>query len=382
MASQFHTPKRIITGGEAHKQLNTLKELGNKKRVILISDDSRVDPNVKTTCCKKIAGMGIEVIEAEPIRTLVSDDMLSKLLNELKPAAEDVILAVGGTKAIQAGKILSLMATNGEEVLEATDLISGIRPSLIVIAIAMTAGSGAAISHCSCYLDTKTQTQRCFSTPFLMPEVAILDPGLSGWQSPNEIALDGVVSLSYAIEAVVSITSTPVTDACALAAITGMSRWLPVAFAHGGDLAAREQVMFAQQLVSMAMGNCSPNVICKIAGQIEAHTKIPKGNVMGAILPHYLEFFTENYEEKVSAIAEALRKGDLTTADTVEPATATEYLKQFIQRLDLPTNLSFLGMEELLISEVTQEVSCRMADGQLIESPIKNRLEEILRRAL
>ena len=62
----------------------------------------------------------------------------------------------------------------------------------------------------------------------------------------------GMDALTHAIEAYVSRNSTPITDACALAAVGLISAWLRPAVKDGKDATARGQMAYAQFLAGMA----------------------------------------------------------------------------------------------------------------------------------
>ena len=382
MPLQFRTPQVIVTGHGAHEGLKELDVLKGKTCALLIVDEARVEQEVVNRCAGDLKTLGIKVTEFRDIGTHVTSDELIEALLLVRSKGVDVIVAAGGRNAIQAAKVLALMATNGEEVLESWDSMEIKHTALPVIALAMTAGSGAAIAQCACYVDSRTVTRICFAHPNLMPAVAILDPGLKSWKSPDEMACDGIVSVGYALESMTSKLSTPVTDACALAAITALAHWLPVSYALGSDLAAREQVMYAQQLVSIAMSHCPSTVICKLAGQIEAHTRIPFGHAVSALLPPMLEFYDESVPEKVMEIAEALKKGGLSADESDGRLSAADLMARFIQSLDLPLRLSFLGMEKEIIPELAASIDCRSYSISAPRHVDAEALEAILHRAL
>jgi alcohol dehydrogenase len=381
MAYRFETPEVIIAGIGAHKELKSLSELRGKTRAIFVTDNARIDQQVKSTCKRFLIELGLEIADLGPVSEFSSKDLLTGWLADLSPGRTDIVIAVGGRKAIQTGKLFALVATNGDKILDPDFNPAAANQGIPVVAVAMTAGSGAAIAHCSCFYNSDTRRHQCISNPFLMPVVAILDPGLSEWQSSNEIAIDGVVSLGYAIESIVSLSSSPVTDACALAAITAICRWLPRAFAQGSDLAAREQVMFAQQLVSMAMANCATNISCKIAGQIEILTHIPAGNIVAVVLPHMLQYYNELAPKKTEQIAAALKEG-IGPAPGLGSAPAEELARHFIHRLDLPQRLGFLGFDEALIPRVIDDMSCRGAEITFPDENLAEKLFQILNAAL
>ncbi len=70
-------------------------------------------------------------------------------------------------------------------------------------------------------------------------------------------AATGMDALTHAIEAYVSIAATPITDACALKAVTMIAENLPLAVEDGSNAKAREAMAYAQFLAGMAFNNAS-----------------------------------------------------------------------------------------------------------------------------
>jgi len=356
MVSRFETPRVILIGRGAHQELADHILLDEKRHALLICDCKRIDPDVEKNIMRGLNKRGIEFIEYRLDSNFVTNDQLVEGEKLLGHNDFDIIIAIGGRGIIQLGKMLALLATNEGPIEKYAGVNVSRNPSLPVVAVAMTAGCGAAISHCACFVDSESKNRYSLRDQNLLPDLVILDPGLKAWQSPGDTAADGLASLAYAIEAITSESPTPVTDACALAAVTAICRWLPIAYTHGNDIKAREQLMYAQQLVSMAVFNSSPSCLCRLAGQIEAIVHIPFGNVVAALLPHQLERNAEVTPDRVEMIGKAIWEADNSSAKQQKRPPATELLRRFIQRLDLPQRLSFMGMDEGHVERVTKSL--------------------------
>ena len=382
MSRRFQTPRVIITGRGAHEEIKNLPVLDGKKRSLVICDSKRVDTEVEAKIKHDLTALGIEVIEFREVSELVTSSQLQSGDKIVKESNFDLIISIGGRAAIQLGKLLALLATNphdGETLLGLEKLN---KPPLTMIAVAMTAGSGAAISHCACFNQSESHCRCAFSNQNLMPDVAVLDPGLSAWQAPNEIAADGLTSLAYAIESLLSGKGTPVTETCARAAISAIIHWLPKAYTHGNDIDAREELMYAQQMVSMAIFNTAPSQLCMMAGQIEASLRIPFGNSVAALLPYLLDFYTTVSPERVERVGAAIWEAEQQILESERKLTPSEMVSRFIQRLDMPQKLSFLGMDEEHIETIMTTLPSSHIGGEIVEDLDPEAMKGILQRAL
>lgn len=382
MASIFRAPQVIITGRGAHKELRNLPELKSFRSALLITDNTKIDEAVEKNVKNDLAALEIAITEYRDIGDRVTEEVIEAGLERASSCKADLIVSIGGRAAVKIGKLIAIMVTNGGNLEEYVGIDNLSQPPLKMVAIAMTASSGSAISNCACYNDRDNRRRCCIADAKLIPAISVLDPGLTNWQSPQEIAGDGIISLGHAIEALASDMATPVTDACSLAAITDIVRWLPDAYAHSQNIEARERLMFAQQLVAMARSNTITSTLCKLAGQVEVHTHIPLGNVVAAILPWVLEHYERDIPDRINLIGKAIMRGDKTLVSEPTDISAPDEMRGLIQRLDMPLRLSFLGLEESDISDLVGSLHC---GALLSHTPLpsdEDVLSDLLRKAL
>ena len=79
-----------------------------------------------------------------------------------------------------------------------------------------------------------------------MPAAAILDPALTVGLPPAVTAATGLDALTHALESYLSARPNPWSDGIALQVIRMIAASLPRAYADGGDLAARSQMLLAR----------------------------------------------------------------------------------------------------------------------------------------
>lgn len=97
-------------------------------------------------------------------------------------------------------------------------------------------------------------------------------------------------ALTHAIEAYVSIAATPITDACALKAVTMIAENLPLAVEDGSNAKAREAMAYAQFLAGMAFNNASLGYVHAMAHQLGGFYNLPHGVCNAVLLPHVQVF--------------------------------------------------------------------------------------------
>ncbi|WP_436798241.1 hypothetical protein [Escherichia coli] len=104
------------------------------------------------------------------------------------------------------------------------------------------------------------------------PLLSVNDSSLMIGMPKSLTAATGMDALTHAIEAYVSIAATPITDACALKAVTMIAENLPLAVEDGSNAKAREAMAYAQFLAGMAFNNASLGYVHAMAHQLGVST--------------------------------------------------------------------------------------------------------------
>jgi alcohol dehydrogenase len=119
-------------------------------------------------------------------------------------------------------------------------------------------------------------------------------------------AATGMDALTHAIEAYVSTAANPITDACALKAITLINDNLRQAVADGQDLQARENMAYAQFLAGMAFNNASLGYVHAMAHQLGGYYDLPHGVCNAVLLPHVQRFNAQVSAARLRDVAKAM----------------------------------------------------------------------------
>jgi 4-hydroxybutyrate dehydrogenase len=114
-----------------------------------------------------------------------------------------------------------------------------------LVVVPTTAGTGSEASPDAGIHPTATTRSVGMSSEDLIPNVAILDPGLTLSPSPRLTAATAIDALSHCVEGYFSRRRSPLVDALLLDGIRPVGRALPAAFADGSNLEARAELMLA-----------------------------------------------------------------------------------------------------------------------------------------
>ena len=120
------------------------------------------------------------------------------------------------------------------------------------------------------------------------PILSVNDSELMIGMPKGLTAATGMDALTHAVEAYVSTAANPITDACALKAVTMISESLRKVVENGGDTAARENMAYAQFLAGMAFNNASLGYVHAMAHQLGGFFITYPHGVCNAVLPPHV----------------------------------------------------------------------------------------------
>ena len=124
----------------------------------------------------------------------------------------------------------------------------------------------------------------------LVPDVAVVD-GSFGISAPKSVtASTGLGALTHAIEAYTSRRDQPLTDSVCISAVKRLFKYLPVAYANGNDLTARNETAIAALEAGIAINNSSVTVVHGMSRPIGALYHVPHG-LLNAMLLYKCMFF-------------------------------------------------------------------------------------------
>lgn len=214
------------------------------------------------------------------------------------------------------------------------------------------------------------------------PILAVNDPALMMDMPKSLTAATGMDALTHAIEAYVSTAATPITDACALKAITLVSDNLRVAVADGHDEEARTNMAYAEFLAGMAFNNASLGYVHAMAHQLGGFYDLPHGVCNAILLPHVQQYNKQVVPERLRDVAEAMGVKIEGLSPEEGAKKALEAIRTLSKDIHIPSGLRELGTKEEDLPTLTENA---LKDACGLTNPKQathDEIMEIFRNAL
>ena len=377
----FRAPEKIYQKkGCLSLALRELGEEMQKKRAFIVTDTFLYANGYTKPIEKSLIEQGIMFTtfsNVAPDPTLACAKEGAKLMAGFNP---DVIIAVGGGRAMDAAKIMWVLYEHPEAdfndmAMRFMDIRKrvyrfpkmGVKASLVCIPT--SAGTGSEVTPFAVITDEKTGTKYPLADYELLPDMAIVDADMQMSAPPGLTSASGIDAVSHALEAYASMLATDYTDGLAIRALQTIFKYLPACYdaavAKRADPVAREKMANAATMAGMAFANAFLGVMHSMAHKLVANALMmeevlrfnadPVPRKMGTFSqyghPHCLERYleiaaalgihgrnkAEQFENFITAIREL--KSRIGIKPTIRDYVPNE--EDFLARLDEMTEQAF-----------------------------------------
>ncbi len=289
-------PRRIILGEKAGEALvSVLNELGGKKVLVVSDEQISKLPFFKEIMEHLQESFIVNTfldVEAEPRIEIA--EQIATLAKEA-----DAVIAVGGGSVIDAAKAGTVLAKRPNVRIEDIAPFSPLRIELerpILIAVPTTAGTGSDASYGIVLTKLSEEGHRiklAVGSYEVVPFATILDPSIPRG-APKSIRVGALAdALSHAIEALVSTSANPFSDALAMKAAVIIFTEAQDAVI-GGKEDAWEHIHAAATMAGMAFTNSGLGLAHAIAHSLGPLLGTHHGTTVGIVLPHVVRIYLKN----------------------------------------------------------------------------------------
>jgi alcohol dehydrogenase len=314
------------------------------RRVLLVTDPGVVQAGLLEVPQKALAveGLTVEVFDGvEPDPPVRVVDACMQMVRE---KGIDLVVGLGGGSALDVAKGAAALAPNEGKALDYVGIDTVPKRGLPKILIPTTAGTGSEATRVFVMTDEADNTKKVVYSNFLLAEVAILDPLLTLSLPPAVTADTGMDALVHAIEAYVSVNTTPFAEILSLAAIRLIAANLPKACAKGSQVEPRYYMLLAANLAGTAFTSGGLGAVHGLAYVLGTEYHLSHGRSNAIMLPRVMEYNLSGNFRKYAEIAEALGEPVTGLAPRIAAAKAVVAVNRLLEIIDLPANLAAYGI--------------------------------------
>ena len=366
-------PRVLYKAGLADDLSPEILGLGGT-RALIVTDRGVLDAGLLDHVCA-----GVE--QGIPIAGIFSDVPANSSVTTVEQGTAyaqsvgaDLIIAIGGGSPIDTAKCIRILLTHGGHLHDYQGYNVLQRPLTPMVAIPTTAGTGSEVTPFAVIRDEKAHLKATFTSPFLAPDLAVLDPSMLRTLPPQITAATGMDALTHAIEAFVSTQANPISDSLGLQAIDMISNNLRAATYIGEDIEARGQMLVASCMSGMAFSSSMLGIVHAMSHAVGGVFDVHHGTANAILLPYGMRFNSRVVPNRFARIARAMgvNAGGRPEEDVIEDGITA--VRALTSDCMLPTRLRDVGVPKDALPELA---ATALVDGAIFTNPRSATQEEI-----
>lgn len=287
-----------------------------------------------------------ERVEPDP-----SLDLVAQGAQAARQAEPEALVAFGGGSPMDCAKAVRLC-------------LDGAPP---LWAVPTTAGTGSEMTRFAVLTDRAAGVKHPIVDDALLPDHAVLDPGMLEGVPPQVTADTGMDVLAHALESYASSRASPFSDALAEKAAALAWRALPEAWR--GDMEAKEEMLYASCLAGMAFNAASLGICHSLAHALGGRVHLPHGRLNALLLPHVVA-----YNAADAAAAAGYSRLARLCGLAPNPRSLSAALNRLLTTLKLPRTLE-VENPQAVAADALKDV-CTATNPR---APTQGELERLLR---
>jgi len=356
---EFATAQRIVFGAGASAELPAIAASFGRRALIVTGGSAGRHAALIEKIRAAVDAAEVFTVSGEP-----TVDLAELGATRARALGCDVVIALGGGSAIDAGKAIAALAANPGPALDYLEVVGrGLalpHGSLPFIAVPTTAGTGAEVTRNAVLAVPAARVKVSLRSPSMLPRLALVDPALAIDLPAATTAATGMDALTQLIEPFLSSRATPFVDALCRDGIPRVARALPRAVAEPHDLQARSDLALGALYSGMALANAGLGAAHGFAAPIGGQFPAPHGAVCAALLPHVLAANLAALRARAPEHPSLAKSGELAVLLTgrtdATPADAVTVCRDLARTLAIPS-LARWGVTRDAIAELVAKAA-------------------------
>ncbi len=371
---RFKVPQNIEFGLGSLNKLPELLRDNASERVFLISDRGLEGIGVVKKVQDIIEAAGIECVlflDVEPNPTV---RIVEEAASRYEQSGATSIVALGGGSPMDVAKTVGVLATFGGRITDYEGVGKVPGPVVPIIAIPTTAGTGSEATASAVITDVTRNYKFSVISYEMLPRYAVLDPELIMTAPASIAASCGVDALIHAMEAYVSRSASPFTDAMAEKAMQLIGRSLRRFVACRQDAEAACDMMAGSNFAGMAFAWARLGNVHAMSHPVSAYFHVPHGVANAVLLPTVVEYNALADGGRYEVIYNYIRDSKLPARDFC-PQMLCDEIRKLCANLGIPGSLSEVGVTSDKIPAMAEDA---MKSPNVAANPRQTGLKDMI----
>lgn len=370
----FSIPQNVIFGRGSLAKLTQLAKTLHKDKALIISGPHLNKAGMVEECRKLLLAAGVESSAFTETEGNPCTKTVEKAVSVFRDSKAEFIVALGGGSPLDVAKAAAVLASYGGTITDYEGSGKVLGPTVPVIAIPTTAGTGSEVTAFSVITDHERNYKLTIASNYLIPAYAIVDSKLIASVPKAVASACGIDAMIHALEAYVSLASSPFSDMFAQKALELIGRNIRVYAADRGNEEAAEAMMLGSLFAGIAFSHARLGNVHAMSHPVSAFYNVAHGVANAILLPVVVEFNKQADTGKYFDIYRCIAK-----CPAEKPQFTPDMLVQELLNLNgelgIPAYLRDVGVKEEAFEAMAKDA---MKSGNISVNPRSTTVDDII----
>ncbi|MDZ4093900.1 MAG: iron-containing alcohol dehydrogenase, partial [Paracoccaceae bacterium] len=281
-AITLHQPRRLEIGVGAAARLG--EWAAGYRRILVLAS-----PHTAGLVARLGLPAGVTVFAAVPPEP--DDAALEAALAVARGLRPDLVVGLGGGSVMDVAKLVSVLWDGAQRLADVVGPNKVAARLCALAQVATTAGTGSEAGIRALVTNSATKAKMAVESPFMLADLAILDPELTFSVPAVVTAATGIDAMAHCVEAFTNLRAHDLIDGYARLGFGLVGRYLGRCVANGQDGEARGGMMLASYYGGLCLGPVNTAAGHALAYPLGTRLGLPHGLANAIFFPHVLAFY-------------------------------------------------------------------------------------------
>lgn len=364
-------PKSVYAGERAMARLGEILTATGASKVALFCDASIWKLGLAAEAVGLIEDAGVELAVTTELIPEPAYADVQKNVDWFRGTGADLILAIGGGSAMDAAKLVSVLATDDYTVRDLLDDPTQARKFVPTVMVPTTAGTGAESTPNAIVAVPEDELKVGIVNEAMIADYVILDPAQIRNLPRPIAAATGVDALCHAIECFTSTKANPFSDSFALEAFDLIINNIERACDDPEALDAKVAMQIASFYAGIAITASGTTAVHALSYPLGGKYHVAHGVSNAILLSPVMHFNEPAIRERLAVAYDRAIAGGAQSAEE-KSAAVIERMDEIVSHLDIPKKLDELGIEDVPVEQLADA-------GMKVTRLLVNNMREVTR---
>lgn len=281
---------KVAFGAGVLKELGTIVQGLCAARVLLVSDPGITAAGHVERAVRSLYQAGLTVRVFDGAGENPTTEHVSKGLLVARTFKPDLIVGLGGGSAMDCGKGINFLLTNGGRMQDYWGVDKASNPMLPFVAVPTTAGTGSDAQSFALITDPLTHQKMACGDAKALPRVAVLDPELTQTAPATVAAAAGIDAVAHAVETAGTTRRSDISRRLSREAWRLLEGAYERVMLDSSDADARSRMLKGAHVAGAAIENSMLGAAHAAANALTAACGTVHGMAVGLMLPKVIRF--------------------------------------------------------------------------------------------